>query len=825
MPRSYPWARLLLILFIFKTMIKNHFKIAIRNLLRNKSFTAINVFGLAIGITTCLLIMLFVQNELSYDRYNVKADRIVRVVFRGSVQGEKMKEAMAMPPVAQTLKKDFPEVQEATRLRKFGYPRVTYGDKTLKDNAFAYVDSNFFQVFTLPFLKGDAKTALLEPNSIVISESVAEKYFGKEDPIGKVLSFKDLNTSFKITGVMSNMPVNSHFHFDIFGSMVSLPESKIPSWMTSEYYTYLVLPAGYDYKKLEAKLPRFVEKYMAPPLEKAMGMSYAQFREKGNAIGLFLQPLKDIHLRSDLTLELEPVGDIRYVYIFSAIAVFMLMIACINFMNLSTAGASKRAREVGIRKVLGSLKRQLVKQFLLESILLTAFALILSVVLVYWTLPYFNELSGKNLSFNLFGNPWLIPGLLLFGLFTGFLAGSYPAFFLSSFKPVTVLKGRFTSKNKTVSLRSGLVVFQFFISIILIIGTTIVHKQLAFIQNEKLGYDKDQVVIVQEAYWLGKNQEVFRQQLLQDPRVSNVSASGYLPAGFSYNNNFLVYPDNKSDQIVKTLRYDVDYDYIPTLGMQMVDGRNFSRTFGADSTGIIINEETVKAFGWGKNAIGHNLTRTENDGSALTFHVIGVVKDFHFKSFHETISPLVMVLSNNYENIIVKAKTRDMAGLLSTMKKKWADLKAEVPFNYSFLDDRFKNIYQAEQKIGEILGIFAGLTIFVACLGLFGLATFTAEQRTKEIGIRKVLGATVSSIVSLLSKDFLRLVFIAFVIASPVAWFMMNKWLQDFAYRTNISWWIFVLAAALAIAITIITVSFRAIRAAVNNPVDSLRSE
>ena len=446
-------------------------------------------------------------------------------------------------------------------------------------------------------------------------------------------------------------------------------------------------------------------------------------------------------------------------------------------------------------------------------------------MLVSFTLPFFNKLSGKNLSFNLLSNIWLIPGLLLFALVTGFLAGSYPAFFLSSFKPITVLKGKFTSVNKTVSLRSGLVVFQFFISIVLIIGTITVHKQLNYIQNQKLGYDKDQVLIVQESYWLGKNQQAFRQTLLQDPRITNIAYSGYLPAGPSYNNNFMVYADNNSNELVKTLRYEVDDNYIPTLGMEMAEGRNFSKSFGTDSTAIIVNEETVKAFGWGKHAIGHNLTRNENDGSKLTFHVIGVVKDFHFKSFHEPISPLVMTLGNNTENIIVKTKTADVAGLLSTMKKNWNALGAEVPFAYTFLDERFNNTYQAEQKIGTILSVFAGVTIFVACLGLFGLATFTAEQRNKEIGIRKVLGASVGSIVTLLSRDFLRLVFIAIVIATPVAWFIMNKWLQDFAYKTNISGWIFLLAASLAILITIITVSFRAIRAAVVNPVESLRSE
>jgi putative ABC transport system permease protein len=806
-------------------MFRNYFKIAFRNLWRNKTFTAINVFGLAIGISSCLLILLFVQHELSYDKFNTKANRMVRVIFRGSVQNQKMKEANVMPPVAQTLKSDYPEVEEATRLRNEGNPRIVMGEKTTKDNSFAYVDSNFFQVFTLPLVSGDKRTALLQPHAIVISETVAKKLFGSNDPMGKVVYMKDLNTGFKVTGVMRDIPPNAHFHFDIFGSMSTLPESREPSWMTSEFYTYLVLREGYDYRNLEAKLPRVTEKYIGPQLEKAMGLTLAQFRQKGNDIGLFLQPLTDIHLHSDLNFELEPGGDIRYVYIFSAIALFMLIIACINFMNLSTAGASKRAREVGIRKVLGSLKTQLIRQFLAESLLITAVAMCISLMLVSWVLPFFNHLSGKNLSFSFSANPWVVPTLLVFGLITGMLAGTYPAFFLSSFKPVNVLKGKFSSSRKSVGLRSGLVVFQFFVSILLIVGTTVVYKQLAYIQHARLGYDKNQVLIVEESYWLGNNQDAYKQQLLRDSRVVSVSGSGYLPAGYSYNNNFMLYPDNKSDQLVKTIKYDVDYSYIPTLGMEMAYGRNFSRDFGTDSLALLINQEAARSFGWETNALGKTLTWANNNGEKVSFHVVGVVKDFHFKSFHEPISPLVMVLAHNYDNIIVKTKTRDIAGLISTMKKNWNDLKTEAPFNYSFLDDRFIHTYDTEQKTGLVLGIFAGLTIFVACLGLFGLATFTAEQRTKEIGIRKVLGASVSSIVSLLSKDFLKLVFIAFLIASPVAWILMNKWLQDFAYKTPLSSWIFISAALLAVAITLITVSFRAIRAAVNNPVDSLRSE
>lgn len=806
-------------------MIKNYFKIAFRNLIRNKAFSFINIFGLAIGLATCLIIMLFVQNELSYDRFNEKADRIVRVIFRGTVQGQKMNEANVMPPTAQTLKNDYPEVLEATRLRDYGRPRIKYGNKTYRDDAFAFVDSNFFSVFTIPFLAGDPKTALVQPNTLVITKALAKKYFGKEDPIGKMMTFIDGNTICKITGIIDKVPDNAHFHFDLFVSMSSLPEARSTSWMQSSFYTYLVLPPGYNYKKLEAKLPQVVVKYMGPQFLQSMGITLDQYLKKGNDIGLYLQPLTDIHLHSDFAYDLEPSGDIRYVYIFGVIAIFMLIIACINFMNLSTAGASKRSREVGIRKVLGSLKQELVRQFLVESVLLSAIALIIAVGLVYLALPVFNQLAGKNLTLQFTSTPWVIPVLVLFGLFTGLLAGSYPAFYLSSFNPVAVLKGRFTSGKKSISLRSVLVVFQFFISISLIICTTIVFNQLNYIRHIKLGYDKDQVVVIPDTYLLDNKASLFREQLLQDLRVASVSVSNYLPAGPSGNNNYIVSADDNPSQMQKTLRYDVDYQYIPTLGMEMAAGRNFSREYATDSSAVIINETAAKAFGWGKNALGHSLIDPDKQAANKSLRVIGVVKDFHFKSLHELISPLVMVMGNDGATLIVKTKTKDLPGLLSTMNKHWKELNADVPFSYSFLDERFKNTYQSEQTTGLTLAIFAGLTIFVACLGLFGLATFTAEQRTKEIGIRKILGATVIGILSLLSKDFLKLVFIAFIIATPVAWLIMNKWLQDFAYRSPVNLWIFIWAAFAASLITIITISYQAIKAALSNPVKSLRSE
>ncbi|CAN5824289.1 ABC transporter permease [soil metagenome] len=804
-------------------MLKNHLKIAFRNLWRHKSFSAINIAGLAIGMATCLVIGLFVKYELSYDRFHEKADRIVRVVFRGEVQGEKMNEAHVMPPIAQALLADFPDVQEATRLRAYGMPRVVYGDKSFREDAFAFVDANFFQVFTLPFLQGDPQTALLQPNTVVLSEEVAQKYFGDEDPLGKVLEFKSLNASCTVTGVMKPVPANSHMQFAILASMVSFPEAQNPSWLQSEFYTYLVLPQGYDYRQLEAKLPQVVEKYLGPQMQQGMGLSLAQFREKGNDLGLFLQPLTDIYLHSDFQYDLGPRGDIRYVYLFGAIAVFMLLIACINFMNLSTAGASKRAREVGIKKVMGSQKGQLVRQFLLESILLAAFSLLLAVIVVESVLPVFNTLAGKDLHLPLLSTGWLVPVLVLFGVLVGLLAGSYPAFFLSSFRPVAVLKGTFMAGKKSLSLRSGLVVFQFCISTALIVCTTVVYQQLRLIQSTDVGYDKDQVLVLPETFVLGQQEEVFRQRILQDPRVERVSASGYLPAGPSNNNNFFIYPGEEASGQIKTLRYDVDDQYIPTLGMHLAAGRNFSREFATDTAGIILNETAARALGWGENALGQTLTN-DNEGKRQ-YRVIGVVKDFHFRSLHERISPLVMTLSKKAGTLIVKANTEDVAGLVASLDEQWKTLTTEEPFVFSFLDDRYNQTYAAERKTGQLLGISAGLTIFVACLGLFGLATFTAEQRTKEIGIRKVLVASVASIVALLSTDFLKLVLLANVIAWPLAGWAMHRWLQDFAYRIDLTWWMFGLTGLLALLIALLTVSFQSVKAALKDPVKSLRSE
>ncbi len=802
-------------------MVKNYLKIAWRNLLKNKAFSFINIMGLAIGIAVCFIIMLYVQDELSYDRFNEKADRMFRIVFKADINGGKIFEANVMPPVAQALVNDYPEVEQATRLQASGQPKVTYDERVFKEGQLALVDANFFNVFTIPFVEGDSKTALTEPNTVVITRAFAYKYFGSDEPLGKMLNIN--NNTCKVTGVMEQIPPNAHFHFDLFVSMASLPSAKSQSWMESNFFTYVVLKKDYDYKKLQAKLPGMVEKYMGPQIQQAMGLSLAQFRTKGNKLGFELQPLTDIHLHSNSNFEFEAGGDVRYIYIFGVIAIFMLLIACINFINLSTASASKRAKEVGVRKVMGSGRWDLVKQFLLESALITLIALVISTIMVRLALPAFNHLSGKNLllGFNL----QRIAGIAAIGILVSILAGMYPAFFLSSFKPIATLKGKLSASTNSYGLRSGLVVFQFFISVSLIMGTIVVYQQMKYIQNKKLGYDKEQLLVVSNSYLLGKNETVFRDQLLRDSRVADATISGYKPAGPSFNNNALAYPEGKENAIMKTLEYKVDEHYIPTFDMKMAAGRNFSTEFKTDSSAMIINETAAKAFGWGADAIGKRIVRENSEhGKNFAYTVIGVVKDFHFKSLHEAITPLLMVLYPE-TGIIVKVKTKDVPGLIASMKTQWASFGPEEPFAYNFMDDLYSNTYTAEQKTGRILNIFAMLTIFVACMGLFGLVTYTAEQRAKEIGIRKILGASVAQVTTMLSKEFLRLVLISCFVAFPLSYWVMSKWLQDFAYRIHISWLVFVIAGIVALAIALATISFQAIKAALANPVKSLRTE
>ncbi|MBO9613962.1 MAG: ABC transporter permease [Dyadobacter sp.] len=805
-------------------MISSYLKIALRSLWNKKAFASINIFGLAIGLATCMLILLFVQHELSYDRFNHNADRIFRVTLHGRIGGNDINIAGASAPAGPALLRDYPGVEAYARLSTNGTFLVKNGEKRFLEERVVFTDSNFFNFFSIPLLKGDANSVLKEPKTIVLTRSTALKYFGNQDPVGKSLEMGN-SGMFRVTGVCEDVPSNSHFHYNFFGSMKSITLGE--KWLSSGAHTYVLLRKGYPVAKLSAQMPQMVRKYIGPEIQEFLGMSYDEYLRKGDKFGFGLQPLTDIHLTSNLENELEGNSNIKYVYIFTAIAVFILLIACINFMNLSTAGSAGRAKEVGVRKVMGSVRQQLMAQFLTESVLVTFFSLLVAFGMVVLILPGFNDLAGKRFDLQSILNARMIGYTLAGCLIVGLLAGSYPAFFLSAFRPVAVLKGSIQAGVKSGWLRNTLVTIQFVVSIVMIVGTMVVYQQLRFIQNKNVGFNKEQVLILHDTYLLGDKARTFKEQLGNLSAVSSVTLAGYLPAGNSNNATDGFLPENAENNITpyRFTTYQVDEDYLKTLGIGLIKGRNFSKTFGGDSASILVNEAAVKQFGW-KDPIGKRI-RTIGNGtpeSKRFYTVVGVTKDFHFRSMHERIAPLVMFYGGDQYQMAIRVKTKDIPGLLKTVEKIWK-ATSDNPFGYSFLDERFNNMYESEQRVGKLFGIFAGLAVVIACLGLFGLAAFTTIQRTKEIGVRKVLGASVLSIVSLLSKDFVKLVGIAIVIASPLAWYGMNQWLSDFAYKVSIEWWVFLLAGVLVVSVALLTVSFQSIKAALVNPVKSLKAE
>lgn len=812
-------------------MIKNYIKTAFRSLYKNKGFTAINILGLALGLATCLLIVFYVVDELSYDRYNTKADRIYRVNEDLKLGENKVQYAVAMPPLAKTLKAEYSYVEDAVRIKRAGTTHVKKGSINIIENSVAFADASIFNVFTLPMISGDPKTALLDPHTVVITESTAKKYFNTTNAVGKFILFND-KENFKVTGVIKDVPKQSHFNFDFFVSLESFPDSRLNEWLRSDYNTYVLLKNAKDHEKLAASFPALLQKFSGSQMQSELGMSVAQFEKGGSFFRMNLIALTDIHLKSNLSGELGPNSTTQYVYIFSAIALFILLIACVNFMNLSTARSSNRSREVGVRKVLGSSRKNLIFQFLAESVLVTLVATVIAVIAASAVLPFFNQLSGKEITLTVESLKWLVPSLLAVVLVVGSLAGSYPAFFLSAFQPVDVLKGKLSAGFKGGGLRSFLVVFQFFVSILLIIGTLVIHNQLNFIQTKNLGYNRNQVLVVKNSGELNQQAKVFKQELANLPGVKNATLTGFLPTN-GWRNTRIYFKDATYDQ-KKSLfpqSWEIDADYIPTMDMKMAAGRNFSKEMQSDSSAVIINEAAAKFLGFAdpvNQTIYQSLGGDRNkDGSANVkeCHIVGVVKDFHFNSLREKIEPMVLTYGQNPGALAIRVSTSNISNLMAQIKGKWSALSPNVQIDYSFMDQDFDASYRSEQRIGQIFVIFTSLAIIIACLGLFGLAAYAAEQRTKEIGIRKVLGADVSVIVAMLSKDFIKLVCIAIVIASPFAWYVMNKWLQDFAYRVNIQWWVIAGAGAGALLIAFITISFQSIKAALANPVESLRSE
>ena len=811
-------------------MIKNYIKIAFRNLTRNKGYSCINIFGLALGFAISLLCMLYIKDEYSFDRYNLKADRIYRINSDLSYSGKSMQGAASPTPMAETLKRDIPEVEESTRLGKYGSKLVKSGHAVFREHNIIYADSSIFEVFTLPMITGSPQKALSDPLSVVISEKMARKYFGTTDVLNKILIF-DTKDVRRVSGVMKDVPDQSHFQADFFLPLYETKDAKTNKWTNHIFNTYVVLKSGSDPKIITAKFEKIVQLYMDPALRRYFQRSLAESRKSGNDFRYSLMPLLDIHLKSDRQGELAANGSIEYFYIFLAIGMFILLIAVFNFINLTTARSVKRAREVGVRKVMGSDRSVLVLQFLSESMLATWLSLMTGVLFLYILLPYFNALAAKKLSFLAVANPESIFFILAGTLATGLLAGIYPAFYLSSFQPISALKGGLKLFNKRESVRSYLVVCQFSISILLITATLLISQQLRFIRSKRLGFDKEHVLIVKTGQSNESDVITFKNEAVKSAGVKSGTVSGFLPVT-SQRWNDMWYPKEKTDEqsAVNMQEWMVDADYVKTMGLVLVQGRDFQEGNIADQQAVIINESAAKKLGY-KNPIGKTIHKTGEEKATI----IGVIKDFHYESLRNQIEPLGLFVSGNalgqqvkqafLESVSFCITSSALGSEIFSLRKNWEKVAPGRPFEYSFLSEDFDAMYRSEQRVESIFTAFASVAIVIACLGLFGLSAFSAEQRTKEIGVRKVLGASVGSITALLSKDFLKPVLISIVIASPVAWGAINLWLHNFAYKVEVNGWIFLLAGVSTVFIALLTVSFQSIKAAMKNPVKSLASD
>lgn len=806
-------------------MIRNYIKVAVRNLMRHKFISGINLFGLTIGITCCLLILSYILHELSYDRYHKNADNIYRVgrTFIHPESGEvSLNLGTIAPPAGPLLQNDFKEVRNMTRVLPNGTTAFRYGDKRFNERNAFFADEHFPEFFDLQWTKGDPRTALADPYSVVLSEPLAQKYFGSEDPMNKIVRL-DNQLDVKVTGVYKPFPSNAHMHPELLISFNTLRDTAVygeeqlrTNWGNNSFFTYLMLPGNYDPRKLEAQLPAFADRHLDDGPVKASKMNR-----------LTLTSLTDIHLHSHTDLELEENGDIRRVYIFSAIALFILLIACINYMNLSTARSLLRAKEIGVRKTIGAGRGELIAQFLSESVLISWIATLLALALTWLALPWLNGLSGQSLSISQLLRWEIVLPLLLVPFAVGIISGIYPALFLSSFQPVKVLKGVMKVGGGGISMRKALVVVQFSISIILIVSTVVVFRQLGYMQNKSLGFDREHVVTITYNNALTDRYDAFLAEMLSNTSVKSVGRSSRIPTGrlldamgASIRRGDSLAPAGGEIKLVQA-----DEGFFTTYGVKMVAGRNLLRERGlADTNAFLVNEAALALLGFRspQEAIGQQMQYGGRNGQ-----LVGVFNDFHFESMHQRILPIAVLLprQNGFRSLSVKVAGSNLPGALAHIETTWKKFLPDVPYEYTFLDENFTRLYEAEQRQGSIFTVFAFIAIFIACLGLFGLSAFAISQRIKEIGIRKVLGADVSSIVGLLSRDFLKLVLVAAVLAFPIAWYAMSKWLEDFAYRIPIPWWAFVAAALVAVLVAFATIGFQAARAARANPVKNLRTE
>lgn len=800
-------------------MFKNLFKIALRNIFKDKVYSAINILGLTIGITCSMFLFMYILDELSYDKYHANANNVYRIVSNIKEPDNAFTWAVAQVPMAQELRNNYPEVKNAVRFYGTGRTLYKNGEKQFNEEDFYLTDSTVFDMFSYEFLAGDMNTALDNPFSIVLTESVAKKYFASAaEALGQSLQNKE-NEEYKITGVIEDVPYNSHFRFDALISRSSRPGSDGGSWGNFGVFTYIQLPDNYDLTKMYASLDKIVKERVNPIFE--------QYNIK---IGYELQRITDIHLHSKIQDEAEEGGDISVIYIFGAVSAFMLIIACINYMNLATARSANRAKEVGVRKVMGSQRKQLIMQFITESVVLTLIALVLSILLIYALLPSFNGLANKHLPFSYILQTPVILTLVGITLFSGIVGGSYPAFYLSGFNPVNVLKGKLAARGGSVFFRRGLVILQFAISIFMLISTLVVFDQLNYMRNKDLGFDKERVVkLTLSERELRQKADVLVNRLKQSPEVAGVGTATSVP-GQGVGKLLLKVEDNEGKMVDRGVDlFNADFDFVKTMGMDIVQGRDFSRDVSSDTTyAVLVNEAMVKRMAW-DDPIGKKFVFQGGgpNGEDIEKRVVGVLKDYHQNSLYDAIEPIMVILNDENYFVLVRTEEGDVKKSLASVENVWRELFPNNTFQYEFLDQDFNSQYKADEKRSLIFTVFSSLTILIACLGLIGLAAFTTEQRTKEIGVRKVIGASVSNLVALVSKEFFILVGVGMVIAFPFAWYFTDSWLQNFAYRIELKgeWLTFLTSALLAFVITLLTVGYHVMRAAHTNPVKSLRDE
>lgn len=808
-------------------MLRNFVKIALRNLVKNKLYTFINVGGLAISIGVCTLILLFVQSETSYDDYHPEKERLYRLALERLYPDHVSEYAITPAFIAKQAYEDFPEVTSFARIWKpFNQVSVQYEDQTFLEPNLMAADSNFFQLFGVKLLQGDPNKVFDVQNAVVLTESTAVKYFGNQDPIGKILQgpVGDLI----VTGLSEDVAENTHFHYDMLFNIRSIQFLQNPNYVNFSVYNYLQLQEGTDPEAFKSRLEQIVEIYAAGQIERTQGISFADYKAAGNGYRYYLQPITDIHLTSHLEGEFEPNGNITYIYIFVSISIFVLALAAVNFINLATARSTERAREVGIRKVLGSFKKQLISQFLVESALISVLGTLIGIGLVYLTMPYFNDLAQKQIEFDLLSNPWFVPGFAGFAIFIGLAAGIYPAFVLSSFTPASVLKGKVISGQKGNWIRNGLVVFQFWISIVLICCTLIVKDQMSYLQNKELGFDRENTLVIEQAFGLQNNLQTFKDRLLTIPGVQQVGATSAMPGnGLFFGSSFKL---AGLDENVALNCASFDENYISTMGMEIVEGRGFSLEY-SDSLSLILNERAVAALNIQGSPIGQRISNIHaaNPANSREYTIIGVLADYNYKSLHTEITPMAIFSDKSVQGftsaIPIKVQSSDLQATVGTINSLWDELAPNTAFDFDFLDENLAQLYNTEERSGYLFLVFASIAIVIACVGLFGLAAYIVGNRVKEIGVRKVLGASSASVVLLLLKDFNKLILVAIVVAVPVTILIMRSWLQGFAYYQSIQPTVFVYGGLLALLIAWLTVSYQSIKAAVANPVKALRSD